>query len=341
MPEKCILLDMTPGELGAYFKELGQPAFRAGQVYSWLTRGVPFSEMSNLPKALREQLMETCDDLPMELYGVFPSQKDDTVKFLFRCRDDNLIEGVLMHYHYGYSLCISTQVGCKMGCRFCASTIAGFKRDLTSSEILGQIYASERDSGRKISGVVLMGIGEPMDNFDNVVNFLEVLSCPKGFNMSLRHVSVSTCGIVPRIYELAEKKLGITLSISLHASNNKSRSEIMPVNDRYDINELLAACRYYFKVTGRRISFEYALIDGHNDSMEDARELAELLGGFVCHVNIIPVNKIKERNYHSDRKSANRFRGYLEKLGINATVRRTLGADIDAACGQLRREYEI
>lgn len=228
-----------------------------------------------------------------------------------------------------------------MGCRFCASTIAGFKRDLTSSEILGQIYVSERDSGRKISGVVLMGIGEPMDNFDNVVNFLEVLSCPKGFNMSLRHVSVSTCGIVPRIYELAEKKLGITLSISLHASNNKSRSEIMPVNDRYDINELLAACRYYFKVTGRRISFEYALIDGHNDSMEDARELAELLGGFVCHVNIIPVNKIKERNYHSDRKSANRFRGYLEKLGINATVRRTLGADIDAACGQLRREYEI
>ena len=207
-----------------------------------------------------------------------------------------------------------------MGCRFCASTIAGFKRDLTSSEILGQIYASERDSGRKISGVVLMGIGEPMDNFDNVVNFLEVLSCPKGFNMSLRHV---------------------TLSISLHASNNKSRSEIMPVNDRYDINELLAACRYYFKVTGRRISFEYALIDGHNDSMEDAREIAELLGGFVCHVNIIPVNKIKERNYHSDRKSANRFRGYLEKLGINATVRRTLGADIDAACGQLRREYEI
>ena len=189
-----------------------------------------------------------------------------------------------------------------MGCRFCASTIAGFKRDLTSSEILGQIYASERDSGRKISGVVLMGIGEPMDNFDNVVNFLEVLSCPKGFNMSLRHVSVSTCGIVPRIYELAEKKLG---------------------------------------VTGRRISFEYALIDGHNDSMEDAKELAELLGGFVCHVNIIPVNKIKERNYHSARKSANRFRGYLEKLGINATVRRTLGADIDAACGQLRREYEI
>jgi 23S rRNA (adenine2503-C2)-methyltransferase len=246
-----------------------------------------------------------------------------------------------MEYNYGNTVCVSTQVGCKMGCRFCASTIAGYKRDLSSSEILLQIYEAARDSGRKITGAVLMGIGEPMDNFDNVVNFLKVLSCEQGTNMSLRHVSVSTCGIVPRIYELAEMKLGITLSISLHASNNKARSEIMPVNDKYDIAELLTACRYYFKVTGRRISFEYALIDGHNDKQSDAEELAALLKNFVCHVNIIPVNKIKERNYRSDRKAAERFRQRLEKLGLNATVRRTLGSDIDAACGQLRREYEI
>lgn len=228
-----------------------------------------------------------------------------------------------------------------MGCRFCASTIAGFKRNLTASEILLQLYTAERDSGRKVAGVVLMGIGEPLDNYDNVINFLTLLSSPKGKNMSLRHVSLSTCGLVPKIYQLAELDLGLTLSISLHASDNVSRSEIMPVNDRYDINELLQACRDYFKKTGRRISFEYALIDGHNDSIEDARRLAKLLDNFVCHVNIIPVNKIKERNYTSDRRSAQIFRKYLEDLGVNATVRRTLGADIDAACGQLRREYEI
>lgn len=228
-----------------------------------------------------------------------------------------------------------------MGCRFCASTIAGYKRDLSMSEILLQVYEAERDSGRKISGVVLMGIGEPLDNYDNVVAFLRQVSDPRGKNMSLRHVSVSTCGLVPKIYELAELKLGITLSISLHATNDRMRSEIMPVNNKYNISELIEACKYYFKVTGRRISFEYALIDGHNDSQQAANELAGLLGGFVCHVNIIPVNKIKERNYRSDRRAAAVFRSRLEKLGLNATVRRTLGADIDAACGQLRREYEI
>ena len=340
---KIDILGLLPDELEAEILKLGEKKFRAGQIFDWLhvERVSSFDEMTNLSVQLRNLLNEKFCLKSLFVSKKLESHTDNTVKYLYELEDGNHVESVIMEYNYGNTICVSTQVGCKMGCRFCASTIAGFKRDLTSSEILGQIYASERDSGRKISGVVLMGIGEPMDNFDNVVNFLEVLSCRKGFNMSLRHVSVSTCGIVPRIYELAEKKLGITLSISLHASNNKSRSEIMPVNDRYDINELLAACRYYFKVTGRRISFEYALIDGHNDSMEDAKELAELLGGFVCHVNIIPVNKIKERNYHSDRKSANRFRGYLEKLGINATVRRTLGADIDAACGQLRREYEI
>ena len=316
---KIDILGLLPDELESEILKLGEKKFRAGQIFDWLhvKRVSSFDEMTNLSVQLRNLLNEKFCLKSLFVSKKLESHTDNTVKYLYELEDGNHVESVIMEYNYGNTICVSTQVGCKMGCRFCASTIAGFKRDLTSSEILGQIYASERDSGRKISGVVLMGIGEPMDNFDNVVNFLEVLSCPKGFNMSLRHVSVSTCGIVPRIYELAEKKLGITLSISLHA------------------------CRYYFKVTGRRISFEYALIDGHNDSMEDARELAELLGGFVCHVNIIPVNKIKERNYHSDRKSANRFRGYLEKLGINATVRRTLGADIDAACGQLRREYEI
>jgi 23S rRNA (adenine2503-C2)-methyltransferase len=245
-----------------------------------------------------------------------------------------------MEYSYGNTICVSTQVGCKMGCRFCASTVAGFKRNLAPSEILGQIYTAQRDSGRKISGVVLMGIGEPLDNYDNVVAFLKLLSDPDGFAMSLRHVSVSTCGLVPRIYELAKLKLGITLSVSLHAPDDESRSAIMPVNDRYHIDELMRACRHYFAETGRRISFEYALINGHNDSREDAQKLAALLGNFVCHVNIIPVNKIKERSYTSDRRSAQRFRQYLEELNINATVRRTLGADIEAACGQLRREYE-
>ncbi|MBQ4364548.1 MAG: 23S rRNA (adenine(2503)-C(2))-methyltransferase RlmN, partial [Oscillospiraceae bacterium] len=269
------------------------------------------------------------------------SKRDNTVKYLYRLPDGNHIETVLMEYEHGNTICVSTQVGCKMGCRFCASTIAGYKRDLLPSEILAQIYTAERDSGRKIGGAVLMGIGEPLDNYDNVIRFLELLSSKDGMNMSLRHVSLSTCGLVPKIYELAKLGLGLTLSISLHASDNKSRSEIMPVNDRYDIEELMKACREYFKITGRRISFEYALIDGHNDSREDAVRLAKLLDGFVCHVNIIPVNKIKERNFTSDRKSAQRFRGYLEELGVNATVRRTLGADIDAACGQLRREYEI
>ena len=227
-----------------------------------------------------------------------------------------------------------------MGCRFCASTIAGYKRNLLPSEILQQIYTAQRDSGRKIGGAVLMGIGEPLDNYDNVVKFLRLLSDPHGFGMSLRHVSVSTCGIVPRIYDLAELGLGITLSISLHAPDDVTRSAVMPVNDRWGIDELMTACRHYFAKTGRRISFEYALINGHNDSREDARKLAELLGNGGCHVNLIPVNKIRERSFTSDRRSAQRFAKYLGELGINATVRRTLGADIEAACGQLRREAE-
>lgn len=300
-----------------------------------------FSQMSNISVQFRDLLKQKFCIKSLFICKRLESNSDNTVKYLYELEDGNHIESVVMEYNHGNTICVSTQVGCKMGCKFCASTVAGFKRNLASSEILLQIYEAERDSGRKISGVVLMGIGEPLDNYDNVVNFLKLLSCEDGMNMSLRHVSLSTCGIVPKIYDLAKENLGLTLSISLHATDDKSRSEIIPVNDKYNIGELLTACRDYFKTTGRRVSFEYALIDGHNDSFEDALRLSKLLKGFMCHVNIIPVNKIKEREYKSDRKSAFRFQKKLEELGINATIRRTLGADIDAACGQLRREYEI
>ena len=322
---------------------MGEKKFRADQIFAWLhvKKVSDFDLMSDISAQLRARLKEKFCLKSLFVVKKLESNRDNTVKYLYRLSDGNHIESVLMEYEHGNTVCVSTQVGCKMGCRFCASTIAGYKRDLLPSEILLQVYTAERESGRKIGGVVLMGIGEPLDNYDNVVAFLGQVSSKDGMDLSLRHVSLSTCGLVPKIYELSKLKLGLTLSVSLHAADNVSRSAIMPVNDRYDINELMKACRDYFAVTGRRISFEYALIDGHNDSREDAANLAKLLGDFVCHVNIIPVNKIKERNYHSDRKSAQRFRGYLEELGINATVRRTLGADIDAACGQLRREYEI
>jgi 23S rRNA (adenine2503-C2)-methyltransferase len=341
--KKIDILSLTFEELTAEIALMGEKNFRAKQIYEWLhVKNVDkFADMTNISAQLRAALEEKFCLKSLFICKRLESSTDNTVKYLYRLSDGNHIESVLMEYSYGNTICVSTQVGCKMGCRFCASTIAGYKRNLLPSEILSQIYTAQRDSGRKISGVVLMGIGEPLDNYDNVVQFLRLLSDPKGFGMSLRHVSVSTCGLVPRIYELAELGLGITLSVSLHAPDDESRSAIMPVNDRYHVAELMEACHYYFNKTGRRISFEYALINGHNDSREDARRLAELLGDFVCHVNIIPVNKIKERGYVSDRKSAHRFQRYLEELHINATVRRTLGADIDAACGQLRREYEM
>lgn len=340
---KIDILSLTQDELIQVVSDFGEKSFRAKQIFQWLhkKRVKSFSEMTNISAQLRAKLEEAFCIKSLFVCKRLESANDNTVKYLYELEDGNHIESVLMEYNHGNTLCVSTQVGCKMGCRFCASTIAGFKRNLFASEILLQIYEAERDSGRHISGVVLMGIGEPLDNYDNVINFLTLLSCPEGANISLRHVSLSTCGLVPKIYELAKLKLGLTLSISLHAADNTARSEIMPVNDRYDINELLKACHEYFDTTGRRISFEYALIDGHNDSLEDAKKLAKLLENFICHVNIIPVNKIKERNFKSDRKSAYRFQEYLMKLGVNATVRRTLGADIDAACGQLRREYEI
>ena len=340
---KIDILALLPSELESQITQLGEKKFRAKQIFNWLhvKQVKSFDEMTDISAQFRRKLDESFCIKSLFAVKKLESCTDNTVKYLYELSDGNHIESVLMEYEHGNTICVSTQVGCKMGCRFCASTIAGYKRDLTSSEILMQIYETQRLSGRKIGGAVLMGIGEPLDNYDNVVNFLGLISDPQGMNMSLRHVSVSTCGIVPKIYELAELKLGITLSISLHSTNDRARSEIMPVNNKYNISELIKACKYYFKVTGRRISFEYSLISGHNDSIEDARELAGLLKNFNCHINLIPVNKIKERDFHSDRKSAYRFQKYLEELGMNATVRRTLGADIDAACGQLRRDYEI
>lgn len=340
---KIDILALLPSELETQIIQLGEKKFRAKQIFNWLhvKQVKSFDEMTDISAQFRRKLDESFCIKSLFAVKKLESCTDNTVKYLYELSDGNHIESVLMEYEHGNTICVSTQVGCKMGCKFCASTIAGYKRDLTSSEILMQIYETQRLSGRKIGGVVLMGIGEPLDNYDNVVNFLHLVSHPQGMNLSLRHVSVSTCGIVPKIYELAELKLGITLSISLHSTNDKARSEIMPVNNKYNISELIKACKYYFSVTGRRISFEYSLISGHNDSIQDAKELASLLKNFNCHINLIPVNKIKERDFHSDRKSAYRFQKYLEELGMNATVRRTLGADIDAACGQLRREYEI
>ena len=263
---------------------------------------------------------------------------DNTVKYLYRLPDGNFVETVLMEYNYGRSICVSTQVGCKMGCRFCASAIAGYIRDLEPSEILMQIYETEKDAGVRVSGVVLMGIGEPLDNFANVMKFLSLLSDKNGNNLSLRHVSLSTCGIVPKIYELADKKLQLTLSVSLHSADNDKRSEIMPVNRTYNIDKLIEACRVYIEKTGRRITFEYAVIDNVNSAEKDADKLADLLRGLNCHVNLIPVNRVKERNYKTAASGVAQFAKRLEKRGINATVRRTLGSDIEAACGQLRRD---
>lgn len=341
--EKTDILSLEFKKLEREVVDLGEAKFRTAQIFSWLheKRVKSFDEMTNLSSKLRDKLSERFYINQISVSKRLASSKDDTVKYLYELSDKNHIETVLMEYEHGTSLCISTQVGCKMGCKFCASTIAGFKRNLTPSEMLLQIYETERLEGKKVQSLVLMGIGEPLDNFDNVISFLRLLSDKRGKNLSLRHVSLSTCGIVPRIKELAELELGITLSVSLHAANDYTRSKIMPVNDKYHISELIDVCKEYFAKTGRRISFEYSVIDGENDKYENAEEIYKLLGGFNCHINIIPVNKIKERSFTSNRKNANTFKKYLEDFGMNATVRRTLGSDIDAACGQLRREYEI
>lgn len=337
------ILSYSLSELETELQELGEKKFRAKQIYEWLhsKKVNNFSEMSNISLALRTKLEENYCINSIKVVKKLESSLDNTVKYLYGLYDGNHIESVLMEYKHGNSLCISTQVGCKMGCKFCASTIAGFKRNLLPSEMLEQVYTAENDSGRHIDSIVLMGIGEPLDNFDNVIKFLQILSSETGKNMSLRHVSLSTCGIVPKIYRLAEYRFGLTLSVSLHAYCDEKRSGIMPVNDTYPIGELMKACRDYTEMTGRRISFEYAVIHGVNDTKEDADGLIGLLRGMNCHVNLIPVNEIKERSYRADRNALHAFAAALEKGGLNVTVRRTLGADINAACGQLRREYEI
>lgn len=339
MISKKDIKSMTLQELTDEMNVLGEPKFRALQIYKWLheKKVTSFEEMSNLSQSFKEKLEENYYIAKLKIVNKLSSKIDETKKYLFELFDGNCVETVLMKYNYAWSLCISTQVGCKMGCSFCASTLAGFVRNLTASEMLEEIYAVERDSNIKVGSLVLMGIGEPLDNFDNVMKFFEILSSLDGKNLSLRHVSLSTCGLVDRIYDLMDKKLGVTLSISLHASDNETRSKIMPVNKRYNLNELIVACKKYFEVTGRRITFEYALISGVNDSEDYAKKLANLLKGMTCHVNLIPVNPVKENSYkRGSKNSIENFRKMLEKLGVNATIRRELGSDISAACGQLR-----
>lgn len=337
------ILSCKLDELEAALTEMGEKKFRAKQIYEWLhiRRAANFDEMSNISLSLRTKLSENFYINRINIVKKLESSIDNTVKYLYELSDGNHVEAVLMKYKHGNSLCISTQVGCKMGCKFCASTIAGFKRHLLASEMLLQIYEAENESGRHVDSLVLMGIGEPLDNFDNVIRFLQIISFETGKNLSLRHVSLSTCGLVNRIYDLAKYRFGLTLSISLHAVTDEKRSEIMPVNNKFCIAELLEACRDYIDKTGRRISFEYSVIHNVNDSPEDAAGLIWLLKGMNCHVNLIPVNEIKERDFKSDRRALAAFAEMLEKGGLNVTTRRTLGADINAACGQLRREYEI
>ncbi len=321
--------------------ELGEPKFRAKQLFDWLhnKNAANFDEMTTLSKKMRGSLNDACYINCISIKKKQTSAQDGTVKYLYELADSNCIESVFMSYRHGESLCISTQVGCKMGCGFCASTLGGLVRNLTAAEMLDQIYKTQQDSGKKVGSVVLMGIGEPLDNFDNVIDFLTILSHPDGQNMSLRHVSLSTCGLVDKIDLLAEKKLPLTLSVSLHAPNDELRSKIMPINAKWPVKDLLAACKCYFAATGRRISFEYALIDGENDAPVHAKQLASKLKTINCHVNLIPVNKISERGYRRSKSEAvAKFLRILEAEGITATVRRELGSDISAACGQLRRE---
>ncbi len=332
---------MTLDGVTATLKELGQPAFRGKQVYTWLHKGArSYEEMTNLPKTLRDRLAEQFPILAPTVIRKQESQKDGTIKYLWKLSDGNCVETVLMRYHYGNTVCISTEVGCRMGCAFCASTLGGLVRKLEPFEMLDQVLFTQVDSGLPVSHIVLMGIGEPLDNFDNVMRFLELVNSPDGMNISMRHISLSTCGLVPKIDELAMKKLQLTLSVSLHAPNDQVRNTIMPVNKAYPTEELLAACRRYYEATNRRISFEYAMIDGVNDSEEDARELLRRLKGLPAHFNLIPLNHVEESPLKpSPRNAVARFQKTLEAGGVTATVRRTLGGDIDASCGQLRRKY--
>lgn len=334
---------MNYSEIEEAVLSMGEPKFRAKQIYSWLQKNqvVDFDEMTNISKNLREKLKDNYEIYTCTIEKKLVSVYDSTVKYLFKLHDGEYIESVVMKYKYGYTICVSSQVGCKMGCTFCASTIAGFIRNLTASEILSQVATAQHDLNIRISHIVLMGVGEPMDNFDNVLRFLELVTDENGLNLSMRNISLSTCGVVDGIYKLLEKKLQLTLSISLHAPNDEIRSRTMPVNKKWNIDELLTACRAYTKATSRRISFEYAMISGVNDSDECAKELAGRLKGMLAHVNLIPVNEVKETGYKkSGEDRIKRFMQILTSYGINTTVRRTLGSDINASCGQLRRKQK-
>lgn len=321
--------------------ELGEKAFRAKQVFGWVQKGInDFDMMNNIPKGLRERLSEISYLSNVKMVREMDSAKDGTKKFLFALNDEEIIESVFMKYKHGNSVCVSTQVGCRMGCTFCASTLDGMERNLLSGEILGQIFEIQNITGERVSNIVLMGSGEPLDNFEEVTKFLSLVNHDEGLNIGMRSITLSTCGIVPKIKELADLKLQITLAISLHAYSDEKRVLTMPINKSYDIESLIDACRYYIDKTGRRVTFEYALISGSNDSDEDARGLVKLLKGLLCHVNLIPVNEVVERGYKpTGNKSIMRFKDILEKGGINVTVRRELGSDINAACGQLRKSH--
>ena len=321
---------------------IGEKKFRAKQIYEWLHIKLAdsFDEMSNISLALRKKLDEQYIILPVDMVERQQSKIDGTNKFLFKLYDGNMVESVLMRYKHGNSVCISSQVGCRMGCRFCASTIGGLIRNLSAAEMVGQIYKIQKITGERVSNVVIMGTGEPMDNYDNFVRFIKLLTDEHGLNISQRNVTVSTCGVVPKMYELADEHFQITLALSLHGATQEKRKKLMPVANKYDIHEVLEACDNYFEKTGRRVTFEYSLVHGVNDTDQDAAELIELLGKRNCHLNLIPVNPIKERDFvQPSRKSAMSFKNKLEKSGINVTIRREMGSDIDGACGQLRRRY--
>ena len=342
MIEKVDVKSLNLKELEEFLLSLGEKKFRAKQIYEWMHihHVTSFDEMTNLSKNLRETLKEKADLVVLEEELVQISKIDGTRKYLFALADGNMIESVLMKYKHGNSVCVSSQVGCRMGCRFCASTLDGLVRNLTPSEILEQIYRIQESIGERISNVVVMGSGEPMDNYDNIVKFIELLADEHGLHISQRNLTVSTCGLVPRMKQLADLKLQITLALSLHASSQEKRKELMPVANSYELSEVLDACRYYFDKTGRRITFEYSLVGGKNDSEEDAQRLAELIKGLNCHINLIPVNPIKERDYvQSDHEEILKFKNKLEKNGINVTIRREMGRDIDGACGQLRKKF--
>ena len=340
--EKTDISSMARQELAEYLAASGEKKFRAAQLFSWIhgKQATAFDQMSNLPKDFRKRLAQTAELTVPEAVRVQVSKIDGTSKYLFRLADGNVIESVLMHYHHGNSVCISSQVGCAMGCRFCASTIGGCVRSLTAAEMCGQVYRIAQLSGSRVDSVVVMGSGEPFENFENFCRFVEILNDPEGYNLSRRAITVSTCGIVPRIRELADRGTQVTLAVSLHAPNDEIRRKLMPVARRYSVDEILDACRYFFEKTGRRVSFEYSLAAGINDTPACADELAERLKGFPCHVNLIPVNPVRERTIRQSAASdIQAFKRRLEKHGVNVTIRREMGRDIDGACGQLRKSY--